>query len=184
MVPPALEAQSLNHWTTGEVPCGQFLFVLIAALPTSFTRGVALSGVPSGAGWLHLATKEFPDCPPAFFFLFWGICFFSSGQLKSLSSYLEFYGFPKASPGMDFFPSALWLLGQWTPVWTRPGKLQLTQSASLLPAGMSSAGPVLEASCHFLAWTISFLLSRPLAFWDDGWFTQVRLWFRLGHVFC
>ena len=115
----ALEVQSPNCWTPREVPRGRVLFVFVAALPTS-SHGVLLSGVPSGASWLHSATKVFPDCPPAFFFfLFLGICFFLSlWPIEELVFVFRIYGFPKVRPDMDFSPSALWLLGQWTPVWT------------------------------------------------------------------
>ena len=110
VVPPALEAQSLNHWTTGEVPCGQFLFVFIAALPTSFTRGVALSGVPSGAGWLHSATKEFPDCLPAFF-LFLGICFFFLWPVEELVFVFRVLWFSQGKPRYGFFPFCFMAVG-------------------------------------------------------------------------
>ena len=108
----ALEVQSPNRWTPREVPRGRVLFVFVAALPTS-SHGVLLSGVPSGASWLHSATKVFPDCPPAFFFfLFLGIClfFFPSGQLKSLSLYLEFMVFPRY---VQIWTSPLLLYGCW-----------------------------------------------------------------------
>ena len=147
---PALEVQSPNCWTPREVPRGQVLFVFVSALPKSSHR-VLLSGVPSSASWLHLATKAFPDCPPAFF-LFLGICFFfPPGQLKSLSLYLEFMVFPRYVQ-MWIFPLLLygcWVSGRLCgPVLGDRGRHPLHRPVPVLPAGPSSAGPGLEASCR------------------------------------
>ena len=132
VVSPALEVQSPNCWTPREVPRGQVLFVFVSALPKSSHR-VLLSGVPSSASWLHLATKAFPDCPPAFF-LFLGICFFfPPGQLKSLSLYLEFMVFPRYVQ-MWIFPlllassfDVLWKKCQEEEVWSYSARPHLNQ---------------------------------------------------------
>ena len=73
-VSPALEAQSLNHWTPGKFHMDSFC-LFYCRVACVFTRGVALLRVLSGAD--HSATEAFPNCPHAFFFfLFLGICFF------------------------------------------------------------------------------------------------------------
>ena len=74
-VSPALEVQSLNHWTPGKFHVDSFC-LFYCRVARVFTWGVALLRVLSGADWLHSATEAFPDCLRVFFFLFLGICFF------------------------------------------------------------------------------------------------------------
>ena len=182
-----MEVQSLNHWTPGKFHVDSFC-LFYCRVARVFTWGVALLRVLSGADWLHSATEAFPDCLRVFFLLFLGICFSPLWPVEELVFVFRVLWFSQGMSRYGLFPLLLYGCGVsgrlCGPVLEDRGCHPLRRPVLMLPAGLSSAGPMLEASCRLCSFDHLLPAFQSACLRGQLVHSDASLWFRLGHVFC